>query len=157
MQGYQIGEHHFALIFTTVMDELSRGLVEGDEEATLTDRTYWEAKASKPTVAIADQLLAIVKEFDPDLGLKYNKFYIGLAKNNRPNNFVTFIPKKSVLNLEPRMKQAEEIDAKIAASGLEMLGYDKLWSRYRVVLGKEDAKKHETFLRELMRLAFDNA
>jgi hypothetical protein len=146
MQGYQIGEQHFALIFTTVMDEQSPGLVEGDEEATLTDRAYWEAKASKPTVAIADQLLTIVKEFDPDLGLKYNKFYIGLAKNNRPNNFVTFIPKKSTLNLEPRIKQAEEIDEKITAVGLETLGYDKLWSRYRVVLGKEDAKKHEAFL-----------
>jgi len=68
MQGYQIGEY-FALIFTTVMDKFTRGLVEGDEEATPTDRAYWEAKASKETVAIADQLLAIVKEFDPDLTL----------------------------------------------------------------------------------------
>ena len=69
-------------------------MVEGDEEATPTDQAYWEAKASKETVAIVDQLLAIVKEFDPDLGLKYNKFYIGLAKNNLANNFVTFRPKK---------------------------------------------------------------
>jgi hypothetical protein len=156
MHGYQIGEQ-FALIFTTVMDELSRGLVEGDEEATPTDRAYWEAKASKETVAIVDHLLTIVKEFDPELGLKYNKFYIGLAKNNRPNNFVTFTPRKSTVNVEPRIKAAEEIDAKIAASGLEALGYDKIWGRYRVVLGKEGAKKHAEFLRELMRLAFDGA
>src|SRR6266446_6217112 len=107
MQGYRIGEH-FTLVFTTVMDEVSRGLVEEDEEATPTDRAYWETKASKPTVAVADQLLAIVKEFDPALALKYNKFYIGLAKNNRANNFVRFIPKRSALNLEPRIKQAEE-------------------------------------------------
>ena len=113
------------------------------------------AGPSKQTVAIADQLLAVVKEFDPALELKYNKFYIGLAKNNRANNFVTFIPRKSTLNLEPRIKQAEEIDTKIATAGLEVLGYDKLWGRYRIVLGKDDVKKHEGFLRELMRLAFD--
>jgi hypothetical protein len=154
MQGYRVGEH-FTLIFTTIMDELSRGLVEEDEEATPTDRAYWENKASSQTVAIADQLLAIVKESDPALELKYNKFYIGLAKNNRANNFVTFVPKKSTLNLEPRIKQAEEIDTKIANAGLEALGYDKLWGRYRIVLGKDDVKKHEGFLRELMRLAFD--
>jgi hypothetical protein len=59
--------------------------------------------------------------------------------------------------LEPRIKQAEEIDTKIAAAGLEALGYDKLWGRYRIVLGKDDAKKHEGFLKELMRLAFENA
>ena len=104
-----------------------------------------------------DQLLAIVKEFDPDLGLKYNKFYIGLAKNNLANNFVTFRPRKSTVNVEPRIKQAEEIDEKIATSGLEALGYDKIWGRYRVVLGKEGVKKHTEFLKELMRLAFDGA
>jgi len=156
MQGYQVGEH-FTVVFTTVMDEQSRGMVEEDEEATPTDRAYWENRASKATVGIADQLLAIVRDFDPVLDLKYNKFYIGLAKNNRANNFVTFIPKKNNLNLEPRIKQAEDVDAMIAAAGLETLGYDKLWSRYRVVLGKDDVKKHADFLRSLMKLAFDVA
>ena len=59
--------------------------------------------------------------------------------------------------MEPRIKQTEEIDTKIATAGLEALGYDKLWGRYRVVLGKDDVKKHKDFLRELMRLAFENA
>jgi hypothetical protein len=156
MQAYQVG-NCFTLIFTTVMDELSRGLVEADEEATPTDRAYWEAKASKHTVAIADQLLDIVKEFDSELGLKYNKFYIGLAKNARANNFVTFIPQKSALIVLPRIKQVDEIDAKIAAAGLEALAYDKSWGRYRIVLGKDDTKKHADVLKELMRLAFDRA
>ena len=154
MEGRQVAEH-FTLVFTTVMDELSRGLVDSDEEAARTDRAYWETKASKATVGMADQLLGIVKEFDPALELKYNKFYIGLVKNDRADTFVTFIPKQSTLNLEPRIKQSDEIDAKIERAGVETLGYDKRWRRYRIVLGRDDVKKHADFLRELMKLAFD--
>ena len=77
MQALKIAEYT-RLMFTTVMDELARGLVDEDEdaEATPTDRAYWESKATKATVAIVDQLMHIVHEFDPPLSLKYNKFYI---------------------------------------------------------------------------------
>jgi hypothetical protein len=56
------------LVFTKVMDELSRGLVEEDEEAEAlpADRAYWEDRASKSTLAIADELMAVVKQFDPN-------------------------------------------------------------------------------------------
>jgi hypothetical protein len=156
MQAYAIGEN-LTLVFTMVMDELSRGLVDDDEraEATPTDRSYWENKASKATVAIADKLLDIVKEFDPALELKYNKFYIGLAKNERANNFVVFGPRRSAFLLEPRIKQSDEIEQKIEQAGLETLDYDKLWGRYRIRLGKDDVTKHAGILKELLRLAFD--
>src|SRR5262249_9478374 len=54
MQAFMIGEN-LTLIFTTVVDELSRGVVEEDEdaEAAPTDRSYWESKGSKNTVAMA--------------------------------------------------------------------------------------------------------
>jgi hypothetical protein len=69
----------FTLVFSKVVDELTRGLVDEDEdaEATPTDRTYWEERASKTTVALADKLLEITKRVDPSLEMKYNKFYIG--------------------------------------------------------------------------------
>ena len=75
----RIGDH-VTLVFTTVMDELSRGLVDEDEDAKAapTDRAYWEKRATKATVALADDLLDTVRQFDPSLELKYNKFYIGL-------------------------------------------------------------------------------
>jgi hypothetical protein len=68
MQGLRIGES-VTLVFTTVMDELSRGLVDEDEDAAAapTDRAYWEKRASKGTVALADELLRVLKEFDPSL------------------------------------------------------------------------------------------
>jgi hypothetical protein len=64
----KVGDH-LTLIFTKVMDELSRGLVDEDEdaEAAPTDRAYWEKKGAKSTVQLADQLLGIAREIDPSL------------------------------------------------------------------------------------------
>ena len=58
MQALKVGEHT-TLIFTKVMDELSRGPVDEDEdaEAAPTDRGYWEKRATKATVQLADELL----------------------------------------------------------------------------------------------------
>jgi hypothetical protein len=66
MQALKVGEHT-TLIFTKVMDELSRGLVDEDEdaEAAPTDRAYWEKKGTKATVQLADELLGIAHEIDP--------------------------------------------------------------------------------------------
>src|SRR5687767_8469806 len=100
MQALQIGEN-ITLVCTTVVDELVRGRVDEDEdaEAAPTDRAYWEERATKATVALADDLLQVVRQFDPSLELKYNKFYIGLSRDGQPFNFVQFRPKKNQLNL----------------------------------------------------------
>src|SRR5215210_413537 len=52
MNALQISDG-ISLVFTTVMDELSRGLVDDDEEVqAVTDRAYWEDKGSRETVAM---------------------------------------------------------------------------------------------------------
>jgi len=79
------------LVFTTVLDQMPLGLVGDDEEIQeVTDRAYWENRGSKKTVAVADELLSIARQLDPDLELKYNKFYIGLAKEGQARNFMVF-------------------------------------------------------------------
>ena len=74
MQALRVGEH-ITLVFTKVMDELVRGVVDEDEtvQASPTDRGYWEEKATKETVGLADKLLEIIKGFDESLELNYNK------------------------------------------------------------------------------------
>jgi hypothetical protein len=66
MQALKVGDHT-TLIFTKVMDELSRGLVDEDAEAAPTDCAYWEKKGTKSTVQLADQLPGIAREIDPSL------------------------------------------------------------------------------------------
>ena len=86
------------VVFTKVMDG-NAGLRSDDEaaEAAPTDRAYWEKRATTETVALADQMLNVLRELDPSLNLKYNKFYIGLEKDGQ-DNFVTFSSDASVSN-----------------------------------------------------------
>lgn len=156
MQALQVGEN-VTLVFTKVMDEFSRGLVDEDEDADAvpTDRAYWEQRATKRTVALADQLLDLLHKFDSTLILKYNKFYIGLAKDGQAFNFVSFKPKKNHTILELGLPQTDELDNKIDDAGLDTLEYNKNWRRYRLRLKEEDIKSKSEILEELSKLAYE--
>jgi hypothetical protein len=157
MQALRVGEHT-TLVFTKVMDELSRGLVDEDEdaEAAPTDRAYWEKRGTKATVQLADELLGIAREIDPSLELKYNKFYIGLSKEGQPFNFIVFRPRKSTVNLEVKLPRADEIDAKIDQAGIEALEYATRWGAYRLSLHGNELTKHRDLLKSLMHAAYQN-
>ncbi len=147
-----------SLVCSTVLDEMRLGLVDEDEEVqAVADRSYWEARASKHTLSMADELLEVVRGLDPALELKYNKFYIGLAKGGQPNNFVIFRPKKDWLRLEVRLDRSDETQAQLDASGLDVMDYDARWGRYRIRLAKGDTTKHKDFLAELMTKGFGSA
>jgi Domain of unknown function (DUF5655) len=150
--------NHTTLVFTKVMDELSRGVVDEDEdaEAAPTDRAYWEKRGTKATVQLADELLAIAREIDPSLELKYNKYYIGLSKGGQAFNFLAFRPRKSTINVEVKLPRADEIDTKIEQAGIETLEYSTRWGAYRVSLHKNDITKNRDLLKELMQMAYQN-
>jgi len=144
-----------SLLFTTVLDEARFGLVEEDEEVQeITDRAYWESRGSKATVAMADEVLKLVSTFAPSLELKYNKFYIGLATNGMPNNFLIFRPQKSALRVEVRLPQSQEVEASIEAAGLDVMDYDKRWGRYRLRIGKGEVVKFAESLSMLSKQAY---
>jgi predicted transport protein len=154
MNAVQLGDV-VSLVFTTVMDQLLLGLVGDDEEShEVTDRAYWENRGTKTTVAMADELLAIVKTLDPHLELKYNKFYIGLADEGEPNNFVVFRPQKNAIRIELRLKRTETTEQRIEAAGLDVMDYDNKWGRYRIRLAKGEFPKHTEVLRELFEAAY---
>jgi len=147
-----------SLVCSTVLDELRLGLVDEDEDVqAVTDRHFWEARTSKHTIGMVDEMLDVVHALDPHLELKYNKFYIGLAKGGQPNNFVIFRPKKDWLRLEVRLKRSDETQAQLDESGLDVMDYDSRWGRYRIRLAKGDTTKHKDFLTALMRKAFEEA
>ena len=155
MQALKVGEHT-TVVFTKVMDELARGLVDEDEdaEAAPTDRTYWEGRGTKATLQLADELLGIAREIDTSLDLKYNKHYIGLSKDGQPFNFCAFRPRKSTVNLEVKIPRSEEIDAKIDQAGIDALGYSR-WGAYQLSLEGEDIAKNRALLKEMMQAAYN--
>jgi predicted transport protein len=146
-----------SLVFSKVLDETRLGLLDEDEEVqAVTNRAYWEERASKQTLAMADELLELVRNLDRELELKYNKFYIGLAKNGQPNNFVIFRPKKDWLRLEVRLDPSDEMQAQMDGSGLDVMDYDARWGRYRIRLAKGDVSKHKDLIVALMSKAYGN-
>lgn len=151
--GDQVG-----LVFTRVLDHVRLGLVDEDEEVhDTTDRSYWEKRGSQKTVSIADELLELTRKLDPDLELKYNKFYIGLAKNGSPRNFMIFRPKKSFLRFEPRLKHSEKTQEQLEKAGLDVMDYDERWGRYRIRLTAEDLKRHIAVLERVISDAYNES
>lgn len=154
MNAFKLGDN-VSLIFTKVLDQLTLGLVEEDEEATEnTDRAYWEQRGSKDTVTLVDELLAVLRDFDPALELNYNKFYIGLARNGQSDNFILFRPKKKFVRMELRLEKTPEREDKIEEAGLDImeLGHSR---RLRIKLRKSDLAKNRDLLTELMKAAYE--
>ncbi len=86
--------------------------------------------------------------------LKYNKYYIGLAKNGQPNNFAIFKAKKSSMLLEIRLKQSPQIQEKLDEAKLDTMDYDSKWGRYRIRVDKADIAKNKELLSNLMKQAY---
>lgn len=149
-------EDKVSLIFTKVLDELQLGMEEDTEEQIETDRNYWEKKGSFEALSVADKILEWIKDIDPYLDFKYNKFYIGLSKNGQPYNFVIFKAKKNHLRAEIKLARTEEIDKKIEDTDLDVMEYLSSNQRYRFRLDKNDLKKHEEIIKWLLKTSYES-
>lgn len=156
MNAFKVGES-ISLVFTTVLDEMTLGLVDEDEEVQeVTDRAYWENRGSKATLSMTDDLMKLINTWDDGLIPKYNKFYVGLARNGQPDNFVIFRPKKEWLRVEPRLERSEDLEAEMEREGLDVMGYDSRWGRYRIKIPKGKIGEHLIYLEKLLKRAQGN-
>lgn len=95
-------------------------------------------------------MFALVKEGDPDCELKYNKFYVGLIKDGRANNYVTFRPQKASVLLELKIPRSDEVDDLLEGTGLETLEYGVRFGYYRIRVTDKDLKTNEDLFRRLI-------
>jgi len=144
-----------SLFFTTVIDELNLGTEEDDEQE-IVDRKYWETKGSKESVKLADKLIGFIEPFAPGYGLKYNKYYIGLAKDGISQNFISFVPRKKVMLLHLKHEQTDEIEKILTESDFDILSYDRQWRQYRLRLTDKDIENNKDALIVLVKMAFDS-
>jgi hypothetical protein len=156
LNAIKLGDQ-ISLIATTVLDQMSLGLVDEEEEKEVVDRTYWEKRGTKETVAIADELLEMLHKLNPELILRYNKYYIGIGTQDQANNFVIFRPQKNGIRVEPRLKKSEALEEKLTEAGLDLMDYDNKWGKYRIRLTKGDIKKHSELLDEIFAESYSEA
>jgi len=138
------------LNFTKVLDEIVLGREDDDDSGGQSvDRTYWENKGSKASVKLVDDCLAILREIQPGLEVKYNKYYIGLTINGLPFNFVIFRAKKQFIRAEVKLSQQEEWNSKLEEAGLVVLPGAKKRDRLIFQLHKNDVDKNHDLLKDL--------
>lgn len=156
VSAYKFSEEHVSLVFTTVLDEVNLGLSDEDEEVKdVTDRNYWETvRGTKQSVGIADDLLQLVHTFDSSFSLKYNKYYIGLAKDGNPNNFIVMKPRKTGLMLGLKIDHSSEVQNLLDEAKLDTMDYDKRWRRFRVLIDKSDIQKNRELLISLLKKCY---
>jgi hypothetical protein len=104
---------------------------------------------------MVDEVFSWLREIDASLELKYNKFYIGLARAGRPDNFVAFKPKKDWVWMEVRLERDDETQVSLDEAGVEAK-YDARWGQYRIRLTKGDVARHRELLVSLMQQAHGN-
>jgi hypothetical protein len=153
MNAYSF-DGQIGIVFTKVLDEMPLGLVDEDEEIKeLTDRSFWVKRSTDSSVKMVDEILEIINSFTPGYSLKYNKFYIGLAKNGKANNFVFFKPRKKYVRMLIHYPRSEEMDNLINENDLDDLGYESRGGRYRIQLKQGDTKKYNEVLLTLFKMA----
>jgi hypothetical protein len=157
MNAYKFGDD-IALIFTTVLDEMTMGTDDSEEEKEITDRNYWiNNRGSEKTLKMTDQLLDIINEFSNGYELNYTKFYIGLIKDGKPNNFSVFRPRRGSLSIEIKLPFSEEIQKMIKDNELDDMGYLKRWGVFRLRLNKDDISEKRDILKGLLKKAYENS
>lgn len=149
LNALQVGDK-LVLDFVRVLDQRAlRSDDEADVKLTQTDRAYWERRGSPQTVALADEVLAILNEGRTQrLALNYNKHYIGLSDGVRSRNFVFFQPRKSFVRLVMRPADPAPWLSRFEEAGIEAsIRKDLL----RATLTAAEVKKHRELLAEALR------
>lgn len=152
MRALEVGGM-LTLSATTVLDLTRLGTDEEDDEAEATDRNYWLVKSSEKSIGLVDQVMKLVQTIDPLFEPKYNKPYIGIAKNGMANNFVSFLPRKNHTIMEFRISRSDEISAQLESAEIEVLEYKIKWGRYRIRIQSETLTSHSDLILSLIQRA----
>jgi hypothetical protein len=80
-----------------------------------------------------------------------------LAKDNRPNNFAVFRPRKSGIRLDLRLDRSEELEQQLDEAGLDMLDYERRGRRYRLRLTKSEIDRKRELLSDLLKRVYNRS
>lgn len=149
LSAYKMGED-ISLVFTKVIDRVSLGTDE-EEQYEVADRNYWENRSTPKMLKSVEDIFECLKEFISGYELKYNKFYIGVAKDGLAKNFIMFKPKKNYLYLIVKGNDDSEKAKIIEDNGLEV-NYLARWKQYRIRLnGYDEYTKHKEILDDIVK------
>ena len=154
MTALKVGDQ-LVLQFVKVLDEIERGEDDDDEvPGAPADRAYWDERGSPASMEVADKCLAILREIDPTVNLKYNKYYIGLTTDGRPNNFVTFKAKKQFLKVEAWGGDKGEWMRRLEEAGLVILPGGPTRKSIQFRLTSTELQENRALLKQLFETCY---
>ena len=152
MQAVKIGGD-IQLSFVKVIDRISLGTDE-EEETEPADRNYWEKKSA--VIEFVDAIIKDVVQYAPGFELKYNREYVGLAKNRTTSNFIYFKPKKKFVYLYTKCPETPERSESLDNSNLEWI-YRSGSRAYRIKISKiEDYQNNKELIESFIRDAMEH-
>lgn len=130
MSAYKMGDD-VSLVFTKVIDRIELA-TDDEDDFEVTDRHYWEStKSTTKMVKLVDAIYEDLGELVSGYEMKYNKFYIGLAKDGIAKNFVYFRPTKQYIYLYLKGTEDKEIEELLDNAGIDYT-YENRGRRYRI-------------------------
>ncbi len=153
MSALKVGDD-ISLDFTKIIDRVTPGTDE-DDAYEVTDRNYWEKRSTKKVMKDVDDIFSSLSDYTTGYELKYNKFYVGVAKDGIAKNFISFKPMKSFLHFIFKTNENSDLSTRLEEAGLDVT-YESRWKQYRVKINSfEEYKKHEEIIRECVEAAMD--
>ena len=145
-------DNDVALHFTKILDRVQLGVPEEDETSEPANRSYWEKRSCPEMLKIADALFGIVKSVEANVVQNYNRYYIGLLRNNVAANYCYFKPKKAyVYMLAKTAKPDEDYMKMLEDSGIEA-GYTK-WNVLRMKFSQAPTDDQVAVIRDVVEQA----
>ncbi|MDD9801989.1 MAG: hypothetical protein OXU53_05455 [Deltaproteobacteria bacterium] len=148
-----------SLVFTKVLNQVTLGGIDDTIEEK-SDRGHWENKASRATMQMVDQCLQIIREFSKNTDLNYTKFYIGLSRNGKIDNFAQLVPQRKDTLLRIKIEPSKDINAELDSGNMNYeeltdsranLGY-----RYQIrFTSSEEINQNRGILKDLLAKAGD--
>jgi hypothetical protein len=144
--------NQITLNFTKVMDRFElRKDDETETKLTETDRNYWNTKATKKSVAMADDILNMINtSVNTQQNLNYNKYYIGLHDGIKSRNFIYMKPKKQFTHLFVEVDGKENWIEQIEEKGISASISKKF---IQLTLTPEQLKDNNEFIGNLIEEA----
>lgn len=147
-------EGKLTIVFTKVVDALSRGPVDEDEGLQLpATREDW-LRTNPDALKLADEILALARQFESALALRYNKQYLTFSKDGVRANFISLTPKKRSLDIKIPGELGEPLFKSLEEAGLDVQFKQK--DQYtRISVTAEDFNERAGLLAEVLKNAYD--
>ena len=147
-------DNKIILNFTKVLDVYEEPEEEDTEAANPSDRSYWEKRTNKKSLAVFDQVFKDVEQMGFSPKVTYNKGHIAVGTQRR--NFAWFHPKKkeTYCHFDIRVGEGNVDKIKELLDNAEMaFSKKKRADSFAIQLRLDEAKKAEA-IKELFRVAW---